>query len=88
VLPNIVLIVVSAVQTVTSSHEALRKRVEAVLDMAITTISSLTESFTSGIPAPGDDVGLSKEKGDILMPGVDEKEAAQRESMDQKVDPV
>lgn len=31
----------------TSSNEALRKRVEAVLDMALTTVSSLTESFKS-----------------------------------------
>ncbi|KAF8135737.1 beta-lactamase-like protein, partial [Boletus edulis] len=33
---------------VTSSNEVLRKRVEAVLDMAVTTISSLTQSFQSG----------------------------------------
>lgn len=32
----------------TSSSEALRKRVEAVLDMAVMTVSSLTESFQSG----------------------------------------
>lgn len=34
-------------QTVTSSSDALRKRVEAVLDMAVTTVSSLGEAFTS-----------------------------------------
>ncbi|KAF5338507.1 hypothetical protein D9611_013233 [Ephemerocybe angulata] len=36
--------------TVTGNHEPLRKRVEAVLDMALTTVSSLSESFTSGAP--------------------------------------
>ncbi len=34
-------------QAVTSSNEALRKRVEAVLDMALVTISSLASSFKS-----------------------------------------
>ncbi|KAK0485954.1 beta-lactamase-like protein [Armillaria novae-zelandiae] len=34
---------------VTSSNEPLRKRVEAVLDMAVTTVSSLTESFSSTV---------------------------------------
>ncbi|KAK0504613.1 beta-lactamase-like protein [Armillaria luteobubalina] len=34
---------------VTSSNESLRKRVEAVLDMAVTTVSSLTESFSSTV---------------------------------------
>ncbi|KAG6885161.1 endoribonuclease ysh1 [Termitomyces sp. T159_Od127] len=33
---------------VTSSNEPLRRRVEAVLDMAVTTVSSLAESFTPG----------------------------------------
>ncbi|KAH8083771.1 beta-lactamase-like protein [Cristinia sonorae] len=35
--------------TVTSSNEGLRKRVEAVLDMALSTVSSLDESFTTGL---------------------------------------
>ncbi|OBZ68279.1 hypothetical protein A0H81_11972 [Grifola frondosa] len=35
---------------VTSTNEALKKRVEAVLDMALPTVSSLNEAFTSGIP--------------------------------------
>ncbi|KAJ7748540.1 beta-lactamase-like protein [Mycena maculata] len=37
-------------QTVSSSNEALRKRVEAVLDMAVTTVGSLGEAFTSRPP--------------------------------------
>lgn len=45
-----------------SSHEALRKRVETILDMAVSTVSSLTESFMSDIPLGGDDAVLSKEK--------------------------
>ena len=37
-------------QTVTSSSETLRRRVEAVLDMAVSTIGSLGEIFTAGVP--------------------------------------
>ena len=37
-------------QNVTSALESFKKRVEAVLDMAVTTISSLTESFISSGP--------------------------------------
>ncbi|KAH6897627.1 mRNA 3'-end-processing protein YSH1 [Coprinopsis sp. MPI-PUGE-AT-0042] len=36
--------------TVTSTSDSLRKRVEAVLDMALTTVSSLSEAFSSGMP--------------------------------------
>lgn len=57
-------------QTVTSSNESLKKRVETVLDMAVTTVSSLTESFSSGVPITGEDVVLSKEMstfGDALI---------------------
>ncbi|KIK09790.1 hypothetical protein K443DRAFT_671113 [Laccaria amethystina LaAM-08-1] len=46
---------------VTSTNEALRKRVEAVLDMAVTTVSSLTESFFSGAPVQSPEYFL-KEK--------------------------
>ena len=45
-----------------SSHEALRKRVEIILDMAVSTVSSLTESFMSGIPIGNEDGILSKDK--------------------------
>lgn len=38
------------VQTVTSSSGTLRKRVEAVLDMALSTVSSLNEAFASAAP--------------------------------------
>ncbi len=38
------------VQTVDSSSDAVRKRVEAVLEMAASTVSSLSESFASGAP--------------------------------------
>ena len=54
-----------------SSNETLRKRVETVLDMAVTTVSSLTESFTSGVPVLlGDEVAMVKEKykeGEVPM---------------------
>jgi len=51
-------------QAVTSTNEALRKRVEAVLDMAVTTVSSLTESFFSGAPVQSPDYLLkAKEVG-------------------------
>ena len=38
------------IQTVTSSSGTLRKRVEAVLDMALSTVSSLNEAFASAAP--------------------------------------
>ncbi|KAM6502154.1 Beta-lactamase-like protein [Amanita muscaria] len=40
---------------ITCGNEALRKRVETVLDMAVTTVTSLTSAFTAG-------VSLSKDK--------------------------
>jgi cleavage and polyadenylation specificity factor subunit 3 len=45
-----------------SSNEALRRRVEAVLDMAVTTASSLSEAFSSGVPVASDDGGLTQDK--------------------------
>lgn len=45
----------------TSSSEALKKRVEAVLDMAVTTVSSLTESFQSGASVLEEDAVVGKE---------------------------
>ncbi|EIN11863.1 Metallo-hydrolase/oxidoreductase, partial [Punctularia strigosozonata HHB-11173 SS5] len=39
-----------ATMTVTSSSEALRKRVEAVLEMAVSTVTSLADTFSSGAP--------------------------------------
>ncbi|KAI0633433.1 mRNA 3'-end-processing protein YSH1 [Trametes polyzona] len=41
--------------TVTSTSKSLRKRVEAVLDMAASTVSSLSEAFTAGAPLHLDD---------------------------------
>ena len=46
----------------TSSNDALKKRVEGVLDMALTTVSSLSESFISGVPVVTEEAGLSQEK--------------------------
>ncbi|KAG6865517.1 endoribonuclease ysh1 [Blastosporella zonata] len=45
-----------------TSNEALRKRVEAVLDMAVTTVSSLAESFASGAPTEDEDAVPEKQK--------------------------
>lgn len=47
-----------------SSHEALRKRVETILDMAVSTVSSLSESFMSGVPVGNDDGVLNKDKAE------------------------
>lgn len=49
-------------QTVTSANDALKKRVEAVLDMAVTTASSLSQSFAAGVPVMAEEAGLAKEK--------------------------
>ncbi|KIM78904.1 hypothetical protein PILCRDRAFT_75071 [Piloderma croceum F 1598] len=50
--------------TVVSSHEALRKRVETILDMAVSTVGSLSESFMSGVPVGSDDGVLNKDKAE------------------------
>jgi cleavage and polyadenylation specificity factor subunit 3 len=46
----IAFLLIDSVQTVDSSSDALRRRVEAVLEMAASTVSSLSESFVSGAP--------------------------------------
>ncbi|GLB45057.1 putative CPSF73-100_C [Lyophyllum shimeji] len=50
---------------VTSSNETLRKRVEVVLDMAVTTVSSLAESFTSKVLA--EEEGAIENEEDVAM---------------------
>ncbi|KAF8893375.1 Metallo-hydrolase/oxidoreductase [Infundibulicybe gibba] len=65
--------------TVTSSNEVLKKRVEAVLDMAVTTVSSLTESFVSGVPLSGDDSGLMKKAASSEGPNEKPNEIPSRE---------
>ena len=54
-------------QTVTSSSETLRRRVEAVLDMAVSTVGSLGEIFTAGVPLQMEEVqavdGLKAKSG-------------------------
>ncbi|KAH9935599.1 Metallo-hydrolase/oxidoreductase [Fomitopsis serialis] len=44
--------------TVESTSEQLKRRVETVLDMALSTVSSLNESFTSGVPLLSEEGGL------------------------------
>lgn len=76
-------------QSVTSTQTTLRKRVEAVLEMALTTVSSLDESFTSGTPAlPTDEstamLDIEKEKSastEIAQQGTDAN-GAQKNAMD------
>ena len=41
---------------------------EGVLDMALTTISSLSQSFVSGAPVIVEDVGLSQRQDQIASP--------------------
>ncbi|TDL24172.1 Metallo-hydrolase/oxidoreductase [Rickenella mellea] len=40
--------------TVVSASESLKKRVESILDMAVTTVSSLSELYAAGAPLGGD----------------------------------
>lgn len=49
----------------TSSSETLKKRVEGVLDMALTTICSLSESFMSSAPVVAEDAGLSQTQDQV-----------------------
>lgn len=46
----------------TSSNETLRKRVESVLEMAVSTVSSLTESYASGVSSLTEEDIYVKEK--------------------------
>lgn len=52
-------------QTVNSSSEVLRRRVEGVLEMALSTVSSLSESFLSGAPEEFSSGRIYKQKGDV-----------------------
>lgn len=45
----------------TSESNSLRKRVEAVLDMAVSTVSSLGEAFTAGAPLHMEDAAHAGE---------------------------
>ena len=49
-------------QTVTSANETLRKRVESVVDMALTTVSSLSEMYSGSASAANDVVTKPTEK--------------------------
>jgi len=42
-------------QTVTSANETLRKRVESVVDMALTTVSSLSEMYSGSMSSAVND---------------------------------
>jgi cleavage and polyadenylation specificity factor subunit 3 len=58
---------------VSSNNDTLKKRVEAVLDMALTTVSSLSESFVSGAPVVAEEIGLAKENPAIPLAKVDQE---------------
>lgn len=49
-------------QAVSCPSDNVRKRVEAVLDMAITTVSSLTESFATGVSVSPEDADPKLQK--------------------------
>ena len=52
-------------QTVFSNNEALQKRVETVLDMALSTVSSLNESFTAGTSLSSDEIPPIEKDKDV-----------------------
>lgn len=62
-----------------SSNEALRKRVETVLDMAASTVSSLHESFSSGDAMEDEESMMAKAKSaaDKTLESVPEEEQSQ-----------
>lgn len=72
----------------TSSNEALKRRVEAVLDMAVTTVSSLSEAFSSGVPVASDDGGLTQGKEDLEKKLEKEPQQEQEENADALVQGV
>ncbi|KAK0226076.1 beta-lactamase-like protein [Armillaria fumosa] len=60
---------------VTSSNESLRKRVEAVLDMAVSTVSSLTESFSSTVSSVHhEEDNASTEAENVVAPDISSAE--------------
>jgi len=64
--------------TVDSSSDSVRRRVEAVLEMALSTVSSLSESFASGAPEESSNGHIHKPKGDV-SPSDDMDECADSE---------
>jgi cleavage and polyadenylation specificity factor subunit 3 len=64
-------------QTVDSSSEALRRRVEAVLEMAVSTVSSLSESFASGAPEEFSSGRIHKPKAAVSPSDVAEGDGPQ-----------
>jgi len=68
------------IQTVSSNNDALKKRVEAVLDMALTTVSSLSESFMSGAPVVAEETGLAKERPDFPLSEIEQEEKGSTEA--------
>ncbi|PCH43860.1 hypothetical protein WOLCODRAFT_104322 [Wolfiporia cocos MD-104 SS10] len=60
--------------TVESTSGTLRRRVEAVLDMAVSTVSSLDESFTSGMPLSGEESATEAVKDKSNTPPISSKD--------------
>ncbi|KAK7692612.1 endoribonuclease ysh1 [Cerrena zonata] len=76
--------------TVESNHEGLRKRVETVLEMALSTVSSLDEAFTSGVPLLSSEEAeaehASSEKPDVRKPALpagEENDDGEKEGNDE-----
>jgi cleavage and polyadenylation specificity factor subunit 3 len=67
---------------VSSNNDTLKKRVEAVLDMALTTVSSLSESFVSGAPVIAEEMGLAKENPAIPFSKVEQEGKLTESSME------
>lgn len=53
---------INLLQVVSCPSDTVRRRVEAVLDMAITTVSSLAESFATGVSVSPEDADPKQEK--------------------------
>ena len=58
-------------QTVTSDNETLRKRVESVVEMALTTVSSLSEMYSGSATSAVNDIAI-KPVGNALGAGASE----------------
>ncbi|KAH9942274.1 mRNA 3'-end-processing protein YSH1 [Epithele typhae] len=71
--------------TVTSSSDALKRRVEAVLDMAVSTVGSLSEVFTAGVPLQMDDPAMAVDGKSSSPDGL---EAIPEDTEDSKADGV
>lgn len=64
-----------------SFNELLKKRVENVLDMAVSTVSSLTESFASGSPLQAEEMKSDNKNFGVIIKNEEVQEKTEAGNM-------